>query len=887
MDRQSVVGILAHVDAGKTTLSEAMLYKSGTIRRLGRVDNGDAFLDTEELEKARGITIFSKQARLNLGELEITLLDTPGHVDFCAEMERTLQVLDYAVLVISGADGVQAHTETLWKLLERYEIPCFVFVNKMDQEGTDRKRLSKHLQQKLDGHLVDFTNYSTEGVSETELTWFYEEIATCDEQTLEEYLEKGRIGDERIQELIASRRLFPCFYGSALKIEGVEELLEGLKKLILAKRYGSEFGARVYKIARDDQKNRLTYLKVTGGSLRVRSIVTKQQEKVTQLRLYSGEKYVTAEEVPAGMVCAVLGLESTKVGQGLGVEEDTISPMLEPVITYRLEFPPDVNAVQMLPLLKEIEEEEPQLHIVWDEILQEIQAQLMGEVQIEILKNIMWERYKVEIAFGAGRIVYKETINNVVEGIGHFEPLRHYAEVHLLLEPAEPGSGIEVASQCSEDILDKNWQRLIMTHIEEKIHRGVLLGAPLTDIRISILTGRAHPKHTEGGDFRQATYRAIRQGLMRAENVLLEPYYSYRLEIPDTAIGKAMNDMERRHASCQVEEHENGKAVLVGKGPVVTLNGYQTEVVAYTKGLGRFTCSLTGYAPCHNTKEVLEQNPYDPEADSRNPTGSVFCAHGAGFVVPWNEVPDYMHLPYVYEASAQGDWTEDTQIQLYSRSAHAAEKWIGTEEIDAILNRTMYANRKEKFIPHKGIANKRIVASVPAREVEYQPKQDARQKYLLVDGYNVIFAWKELQELSLVNMDSAKDKLLDILCNYQGMTKEEVIVVFDAYRVEGHTTEYYDYHNIHVVYTKEAETADQYIERFAHEHHRKYKIRVATSDGLEQIIIRGQGCLLVSARELEKEVLEAQKSLRREYLEQTTTGDKNYLGNYMLTNLTE
>lgn len=887
MDRQSVVGILAHVDAGKTTLSEAMLYKSGTIRRLGRVDNGDAFLDTEELEKARGITIFSKQARLNLGELEITLLDTPGHVDFCAEMERTLQVLDYAVLVISGADGVQAHTETLWKLLERYEIPCFVFVNKMDQEGTDRKRLSKHLQQKLDGHLVDFTNYSTEGVSETELTWFYEEIATCDEQTLEEYLEKGRIGDERIQELIASRRLFPCFYGSALKIEGVEELLEGLKKLILAKRYGSEFGARVYKIARDDQKNRLTYLKVTGGSLRVRSIVTKQQEKVTQLRLYSGEKYVTAEEVPAGTVCAVLGLESTKAGQGLGVEEDTISPMLEPVITYRLEFPPDVNAVQMLPLLKEIEEEEPQLHIVWDEILQEIQAQLMGEVQIEILKNIMWERYKVEIAFGAGRIVYKETINNVVEGIGHFEPLRHYAEVHLLLEPAEPGSGIEVASQCSEDILDKNWQRLIMTHIEEKIHRGVLLGAPLTDLRITILTGRAHPKHTEGGDFRQATYRAIRQGLMRAENVLLEPYYCYRLEIPDTAIGKAMNDMERRHASCQVEEHENGKAVLVGKGPVVTLNGYQTEVVAYTKGLGRFTCSLTGYAPCHNTKEVLEQNPYDPEADSRNPTGSVFCAHGAGFVVPWNEVPDYMHLPYVYEASAQGDWTEDTQIQPYSRSAHAAEKWIGTEEIDAILNRTMYANRKEKFIPHKGIANKRIVASVPAREVEYQPKQDARQKYLLVDGYNVIFAWKELQELSLVNMDSAKDKLLDILCNYQGMTKEEVIVVFDAYRVEGHTTEYYDYHNIHVVYTKEAETADQYIERFAHEHHRKYKIRVATSDGLEQIIIRGQGCLLVSARELEKEVLEAQKSLRREYLEQTTTGDKNYLGNYMLTNLTE
>lgn len=887
MDRQSVVGILAHVDAGKTTLSEAMLYKSGTIRRLGRVDNGDAFLDTEELEKARGITIFSKQARLNLGELEITLLDTPGHVDFCAEMERTLQVLDYAVLVISGADGVQAHTETLWKLLERYEIPCFVFVNKMDQEGTDRRSLSKHLQQKLDGHLVDFTTYSTERVSETDLTWLYEEIATCDEQTLEEYLEKGRIGDERIQELIASRRLFPCFYGSALKIEGVEELLEGLKKLILAKRYGHEFGARVYKIARDDQKNRLTYLKVTGGSLKVRSIVTKQQEKVTQLRLYSGEKYVTAEEVPAGTVCAVLGLESTKAGQGLGVEEDTISPMLEPVITYRLEFPPDVNSVQMLPLLKEIEEEEPQLHIVWDEILQEIQAQLMGEVQIEILKNIMWERYKVEVAFGAGRIVYKETINNVVEGIGHFEPLRHYAEVHLLLEPAEPGSGIEVASQCSEDILDKNWQRLIMTHIEEKLHRGVLLGAPLTDLRITILTGRAHPKHTEGGDFRQATYRAIRQGLMRAENVLLEPYYSYRLEIPDTAIGKAMNDMERRHASCQVEGHENGKAILVGKGPVVTLNGYQTEVVAYTKGLGRFTCSLTGYAPCHNTKEVLEQNPYDPEADSRNPTGSVFCAHGAGFVVPWNEVPDYMHLPYVYEASAQGDWTEDIQIQPYSRSAHAAEKWIGTEEIDAILNRTMYANRKEKFIPHKGIANKRIVASVPAREVEYHPQQDARQKYLLVDGYNVIFAWKELQELSLVNMDSAKDKLLDILCNYQGMTKEEIIVVFDAYRVEGHTTEYYDYHNIHVVYTKEAETADQYIEKFAQEHHGKYKIRVATSDGLEQIIIRGQGCLLVSARELEKEVLEAQKSLRREYLEQTTTGDKNYLGNYMLTNLTE
>jgi len=877
-------GIVAHVDAGKTTLTEAMLYKSGAIRKAGRVDHGDAFLDTFALEKARGITIFSKQARMRYRDLELTILDTPGHVDFGAEMERTLQVLDYCVLVVSGSDGVQAHTETLWKLLARYRVPVFLFVNKMDQPGTDKEKLLHNMQEKLDGSCVDFTGIEVQGEQfagePQRLADFFETAATCNEDTLNKYLEQGKLETEQIRKLIASRELFPCFFGSALKMEGVEELLRGLEQMTVMPFYGKQFGARVYKISRDEQRNRLTWLKVTGGSLKVRSVVGDAQEKVTQIRLYSGEKYKTAEEAAAGCVCAVLGLENTRSGQGLGAESASFSPVLEPVITYRVELPRGVDAAQILPKLRELEEEEPQLHIFWDELLREIQVQLMGEVQIEILKSQIKERFGLELEFGTGRILYRETIQTTVEGIGHFEPLRHYAEVHLLLEPGEQGSGMQFDTDCSEDILDRNWQRLVLTHLEERTHRGVLMGAPLTDMRITLLTGRAHPKHTEGGDFRQATYRAVRQGLMQAESVLLEPYYGYRLELPETAIGRALSDMERLCASCRIESTENGWAVLSGNGPVACLNGYQTQVVAYTKGLGRFSCSLSGYAPCHNTQEVLAAAGYDAEADMSNPTGSVFCAHGAGFVVPWNEVRDYMHLEAVYKNPEEGIRNEAREPEALNAPAPAQEKWIGTEEVDAILDRALGANRKKEFVPHKGISGRRTIKAPEAKEVEYKPKTDTRQEYLLVDGYNIIFAWKELNDLSKVNIDSARDKLLDILCNYQGIRRCEVIVVFDAYRVAGHPTKFFDYHNIHVVYTKEAETADQYIERFAHEHRQHYKIRVATSDGLEQIIIRGQGCLLLSARELEAEIKEAESALRREFLEKPEIRDRNHLGKY-------
>lgn len=878
MKRQCVLGIVAHVDAGKTTLTEGMLYESGTIRHAGRVDHGDTFLDTDTMERDRGITIFSKQARMKYKELDITLLDTPGHVDFSAEMERSLQVMDYCILVISGADGVQAHTQTLWRLLGSYRIPVFLFINKMDQPGTKKDAIMESLQKKLDVRCVDFTGITVteeriSSVSVDCLQSFEETIATCNEEILNAYLEQGTLTPGQIQNLIADRELFPCFFGSALKMEGVAELLDGLSSLVLQQEYGQKFAARVYKISRDEQKNRLTWMKITGGSLKVRSILGESQEKVTQIRLYSGEKYTTTDEVAAGCVCAVLGLDSTKSGQSLGEEKEAMAPLLEPVITYRLELPPEIDASQMLPKLREIEEEEPELHILWDEQLKEIQAQLMGEVQIEILKRQILDRYKTEVKFGTGRIVYRETIKNTVEGVGHFEPLRHYAEVHLLLEPGEPGSGLQFFSDCSEDILDKNWQRLILTHLEERIHRGVLTGAPITDMRITLLTGRAHPKHTEGGDFRQATYRAIRQGLMQAENLLLEPYYSYHLQIPENVIGRAMNDMERKSASCYLEHTADGQAWLIGSGPVSTLNGYQTEVVAYTKGLGKFTCEVAGYAPCHNTQEVLENTTYDPEADVRNPSSSVFCAHGAGFIVPWNEVYDYMHLESVYLDPNAKLRREEEEPVVYSRSAHAVEKWIGTEEVDEILNRTLYANRKKEFIPHKGIRSRKAISAPEPREVEYHPSTDTRQDYLLVDGYNVIYAWKELRELSQRNMDSARDKLMDILCNYQGIKKCELIVVFDAYKVTGHATDHFDYHNIHVVYTKEAETADQFIEKFAHVHRGKYKIRVVTSDGLEQIIIRGEGCLLVSSREFEEEVRLAEQTLREDYLEKQKGND--------------
>ncbi len=840
-----VVGILAHVDAGKTTLSEGMLYTSGAIRTMGRVDNRDAFLDTYALERERGITIFSKQAVFPLGTTQVTLLDTPGHVDFSPEMERTLQVLDYAILVISGADGVQGHTRTLWNLLRRYEIPTFVFVNKMDQKGTDAEVLLQELKNVLEEGCVDFSTKRD--------THFYEEAAVCSEDALEEFLETGRLKKETLQELFLERQLFPCFFGSALRLEGVKEFLEQMQELIKVPEYPDTFAAKVFKIARDEAGNRLTYLKITGGSLKVKAVI--EGQKVNQIRIYSGEKYEAVNEVEAGSICAVTGLSDTYPGEGLGAEQGTYLPVLEPVLNYQVIPTEGDDPILLLPKLRELEEEEPQLHIVWEEALQEIHVQLMGEVQLEVLKTLIYERFGVEVEFGQGNILYKETIQNTVEGVGHFEPLRHYAEVHLLLEPGEPGSGVQCMSVCSEDLLDRNWQRLILTHLMETEHRGVLTGAPITDIRITLVSGKAHLKHTEGGDFRQAVYRAVRQGLKQAESVLLEPYYEYRLELPSENVGRAMTDIERMHGTFGLPQTEADRTILTGMAPVSTMRDYQKEVHAYTRGNGTLQCTLKGYAPCHNTEEVLAATGYDSERDTLHPTGSVFCAHGAGFLVPWYEVKEYMHLPSIMQEKPS-DSSEEKQTAY--RVSKETDAWIDTEEVDRIIAQSVGANKKQKTLPKKKVPEYYKSTSKPK-------KQEVREEYLLVDGYNVIFAWEDLKDLAQVSIDGARGKLLDVLCDYQGMKKCNLIVVFDAYRVQGHKTEISTYHNIHVVFTKEAETADQYIEKFAHENGKKYNVTVATSDGLEQIIIRGQGCRLLSARELKDEIERTKKTLFEEH----------------------
>ena len=840
-----VVGILAHVDAGKTTLSEGMLYTAGAIRTMGRVDNRDAFLDTYALERERGITIFSKQAVFSLGTTQVTLLDTPGHVDFSPEMERTLQVLDYAILVISGADGVQGHTRTLWNLLKRYEIPTFVFVNKMDQAGTDAEVLLQELKTVLEEGCVNFSAKRDAA--------FYEEAAVCSEDALEEFLETGRLKKETLQELFLERQLFPCFFGSALRLEGVKEFVEQMQELIKVPAYSETFGAKVFKIARDEAGNRLTYLKITGGSLKVKAVI--EGQKVNQIRIYSGEKYEAVNEVEAGSICAVTGLSDTYPGEGLGAEQGTYLPVLEPVLNYQVIPREGDDPILLLPKLRELEEEEPQLHIVWEEALQEIHVQLMGEVQLEVLKTLIYERFGVEVEFGQGNILYKETIQNTVEGVGHFEPLRHYAEVHLLLEPGEPGSGVQCMSVCSEDLLDRNWQRLILTHLMETEHRGVLTGAPITDIRITLVSGKAHLKHTEGGDFRQAVYRAVRQGLKQAESVLLEPYYEYRLELPSENVGRAMTDIERMHGTFGLPQTEADRTILTGMAPVSTMRDYQKEVHAYTRGNGTLQCTLKGYAPCHNTEEVLAATGYDSERDTLHPTGSVFCAHGAGFLVPWYEVKEYMHLPSIMQEKPS-DSSEEKQTAY--RVSKETDAWIDTEEVDRIIAQSVGANKKQKPLPKKKVPEYYKSTSKPK-------KQEVREEYLLVDGYNVIFAWEDLKDLAQVSIDGARGKLLDVLCDYQGMKKCNLIVVFDAYRVQGHKTEISTYHNIHVVFTKEAETADQYIEKFAHENGKKYNVTVATSDGLEQIIIRGQGCRLLSARELKDEIERTKKTLFEEH----------------------
>lgn len=880
--KKLVIGILAHVDAGKTTLSEGLLYLSGKIRKLGRVDHRDAYLDTFELERERGITIFSKQAVLNMGDTQVTLLDTPGHVDFSAEMERTLQVLDYGILVINGADGVQGHTMTLWRLLARYGIPTFLFVNKMDQEGTDRAALLAELKKRLDDNCIDFDE--TQNQEE-----FMENLSMCDETLLEKYLEQGELDREDITDLICTRKVFPCYFGSALKLEGVEEFIKGVEKYTASPAYNVDFGAKVYKIARDEQGNRLTYMKITGGSLKVKSLLTNRsprysaeeeiwEEKADQIRIYSGAKYEMIKEAEAGTVCAVTGLTKTYPGQGLGWEEESELPVLEPVLNYQIQLPLDCDVHQMLKKLKELEEEEPQLHIVWDEQLQEIHAMLMGEVQIDILKHLIWERFHVAVEFGAGSIVYKETIAEPVEGVGHFEPLRHYAEVHLMLEPGEPGSGLQFFTACSEDVLDKNWQRLILTHLEEKEHKGVLTGSPITDMQITLLTGRAHLKHTEGGDFRQATYRAIRQGLKKAKSILLEPYYEFRLELPGETIGRAMADIQKMQGNFLPPETEEEMTILRGTAPVSKMRDYQREVVSYTKGRGRLFCSLKGYAPCQEQEEVVAAIGYDSERDLENPTGSVFCAHGAGFVVPWNEVEDYMHLEGADRGGASGE-EEETPAYIPPRSAYAGS-YEDDKELQEIFERT-FGPVKEK----RAMTGKRTISSQPSHSY-YTPKKKSGEEYLLVDGYNVIFAWEDLRELAEANLHAAKDKLMDILSNYQGYKKCTLILVFDAYKVEGHQEEVLKYHNIYVVYTKEAETADQYIEKTVHKIGRQNQVTVATSDRLEQIIIMGQGAQRISAKGFREEIEETNRQLRLDW-HQHRQSSRNYLFDHISEELAQ
>ena len=891
-EKQITMGILAHVDAGKTTLSEGILYTCKVIRKLGRVDHQDAFLDTNTLERNRGITIFSKQAECTLGEFGITLLDTPGHVDFSAEMERTLQVLDYGILVISGADGVQGHTETLWRLLSRYQIPVFLFINKMDQPGTDRETLLVELKEKLDTNCVDF---SADQTSED----CKEQVAVCDEQVMEAYLEGEEISRVQIQKMIWERKLFPCYFGSALKLTGVKEFLEDLKLRIRESSYPESFGAKIYKITRDSQGERLSHMKITGGALKVKSVLSNGkpgesgediwQEKVNQIRIYSGEKYTMVSEVKAGTVCAVTGLTATYPGQGLGSEQASDMPVLEPVLSYRIGLPEEVNGHQALLQLRQLEEEEPLLHIVWNGTLGEIYAQVMGEVQIEILKSLIKERFGMTVTFDEGNIVYKETILEPVEGVGHFEPLRHYAEVHLLLEPGETGSGLIFAADCSEDVLDRNWQRLILTHLEEREHKGVLIGAPITDMKITLLTGRAHIKHTEGGDFRQATYRAVRQGLRKAKSQLLEPYYEFRLEVPSEQVGRSMTDIQKMLGEFDPPKTEGEMTVLTGSAPVVTMRDYQKEVISYTSGRGRLSCTLKGYYPCHNQEEVVEAVGYDPEADLENPTGSVFCAHGAGFVVNWDQVEDYMHVESGWNAPA-GQETKPEKPVTAKNWKEENEKYLATEkELEEIFERTYGPIRKLGEEPPAGRSVKGWKKSrrdplegYGKSSSDYKQKKtpDGEKEYLLVDGYNIIFAWEDLKELAAVNIDGARERLMDILCNYQGFKKSTLILVFDAYKVKGNPGSVETYHNIHVVYTKEAETADQYIEKTVHEIGRKYRVTVATSDQLEQVIILGQGGQRMSARELLEDVIEVSHQIR-ETARQKRSSDKNYLFDHL------
>ena len=854
--KQLVIGILAHVDSGKTTLSEALLYGTGTIRKLGRVDHKDAFLDTDALEKARGITIFSKQALFTAGNTDFTLLDTPGHVDFSTETERTLQVLDYAVLVISGTDGVQSHTETLWRLLRRYHIPTFVFVNKMDLPGPGREALLTQLNRRLGDGFVDF------GAEQADRD---EALALCDERLMDTMLDRGSLTDTDLIPAIVRRHVFPCWFGSALKLQGVDALVEGLERYTRPAPALEAFGAKVFKVSQDEQGNRLTWLRVTGGVLKVKAQLTGEvdgepwAEKANQLRLYSGAKFTLAECIGPGQVCAVTGLTKARPGEGLGAERDSDLPVLEPVLSYQVLLPEGADVHAALGKLHRLEEEEPQLHVVWNETLGEIHVQLMGEIQLEVLKSLLAERYGLEVSFGPGGILYKETITEAMEGVGHYEPLRHYAEVHLKLEPLPRGSGMQFAADCREEVLDKNWQRLVLTHLEEKQHLGVLIGAPLTDVKITLIAGRAHLKHTEGGDFRQATYRAVRQGLMMADQIhktqLLEPWYAFRLELPSDNVGRAMNDIQNMGGSFDPPETgaDGDTTLLTGTAPASTMRSYPMEVVGYTRGRGHLTLTLDGYRPCHNAAEVIEAAGYEPEHDLDNPADSVFCAHGAGFVVPWEQVRSHMHVDSSWGKTAK---TEEA-VQARPRRMAAYRATLEEDaELLKIFEQTYGPIKRDPLAAFRP-TQKRERPDFNAEQWEIQPE------YLLVDGYNIIFAWDELNALSKESLEAARHRLMDILCNYQGFKKCVLILVFDAYRVPGSPGSIEQYHNIHVVYTREAETADMFIERVTHEIGKGRRVRVATSDGMEQVIILGHGALRVSARMFHEEVQEAEKEIRR------------------------
>lgn len=825
-ENHTVLGIVAHVDAGKTTLSEAMLYLSGKIKKLGRVDHRDSFLDNHSLERQRGITIFSKQAQIQLERHSVTLLDTPGHVDFAAEAERSMQVLDEAVLVISAAGGVQAHTETLWRLMERYSLPCFLFVTKMDLPNPGREELMVQLQKRLSPVCVDFT--LPEGA-------LYEQIALSDEAAMEEYLAEGTVSRGTIRSLIAGRRLFPCFFGSGLKTEGVEDFLRALDGLIPEKNYGGDFAARVYKIARDAQGKRLTYMKITGGELKVRSPIryrdekgNELEEKVSQIRLYSGMKYEAVDSVAPGQVCAVLGLSACWPGQGLGAEADAAAAVLEPVLSYRVILPKGCDPALMLPKMQQLGQEDPQLHVRWNERLSEISVQLMGKVQTEVLKSLVKERFDVDIQLDTGRILYKETIANTVEGVGHFEPLRHYAEVHLILEPLPRGSGIVLDSVCSEDLLDRNWQRLILTHLQEKPHLGVLTGSPITDVKISLAAGKAHDKHTEGGDFRQATYRAVRQGLMQAESLLLEPWYRFEMVVPQEQIGRAINDVRAMNGEFESPEEAGELMLLRGSAPVSAMNGYMEELVAYTRGRGRLSLRSDGYKPCPEPEAVIAAMGYDAESDVENTADSVFCSHGAGVNIKWDKVKDYMHL-------------ESCLRPKGAEAAIPAPRYpisIDERELEAIMTREFGPIKRPMYR-----AAERNEA--PAPPVERQNKKE----YLIIDGYNLIFAWDELKNLARERLDLARTRLMDMLSNYAGFTQSELVLVFDGFRTPGNPGSRQEYHNIHVVFTKDGETGDAYIEKIANEIGKNYSVRVITSDNLIRLSALRSGVLRCSAGE--------------------------------------